>query len=102
VYFANPSAAWEDYGEGGMKRSRAEFDIVRTLPQGSGLFLLCQGPSSVVAQLPLAGLEDEIAVLSGRESTVRLLDEMPGSVLADPGKMLGTLHAQRRQMTEMA
>jgi hypothetical protein len=40
-------------------------------------------------QLPLQGLDDEIAVLSGRERTIRLFDEV--------GERIKEFHAERRQ-----
>jgi type IV secretory pathway VirB4 component len=44
------------------------------LPGGEGLFLLVQGDKSVVAQLPLRGLDSFIRVLSAREEDLRRAD----------------------------
>ena len=76
-YFANARAAWEDFGDAGMGLTRTEYDVVKNLPPGRGQFLLKQGPDFVRAELPLDGMEDFIAVLSGREATTRLFDRHP-------------------------
>jgi type IV secretion system protein VirB4 len=98
VHFSNGLATWEDYGEHGMQLTRPEFEIVKTLPEGSGLFLLKQGLHSVVAQLPLGGMDDEIAVLSGREETVRVLDRARAEVGDDPAALLPAFHRMRKEL----
>lgn len=100
IHMPNPRASRSDYVEG-LKRTPAEYEAVRALPKGSGLFLLCQGTESLVAQLPLHGMADEIAVLSGREETVRLLDAMPPEVKADPARMLAEFHRLRKTHREL-
>jgi type IV secretion system protein VirB4 len=99
VYFSNGKAEWRDYGEEGMGLTRPEFEIVKTLPEGSGLFLLRQGAHSVVAQLPMGGMDDEIAVLSGREETVRVLDRARAEVGDDPAELLPAFHRMRKETT---
>ena len=98
VSFANGRATWEDYGDSGMRLTRPEFDIVRGIPEGSGQFLLKQGSQSVVAQLPLAGMEDEIAILSGREETVRVLHRARELAGDDPASLLPTFHRLRKEL----
>ena len=104
-YFANEDAAWADYGNDkdnpGMGLTQTEFQIVRSIAPGTGEFLLKQGPDSVRAQLPLDGMEDFIAVLSGRETTTRIFDRIRQQNLdADIGKVLAEFHETRRK--EMA
>lgn len=96
VHFSNGLATWEDYGENGMQLTRPEYEIVKSLPEGSGMFLLKQGAHSVVAQLPLGGMDDEIAVLSGREETVRVLDRARAEVGDDPAELLPAFHRMRK------
>jgi len=96
IHMPNPRASEDDY-IGGLKRTRAEFDVLRGLPKGSGQFLLCQGTRSAVAELPLRGLDDEIAVLSGREETVRLLDRVRETTGTDPEAMMSLFHRMRRE-----
>ena len=97
VHFANEVASWEDYGEPGLGLNRPEFEIIRSLPEGSGQFLLKQGQHGVVAQLPLAGMDDEIAILSGREETVRVLDRAREQVGDDPAALIPAFHKLRKE-----
>jgi type IV secretion system protein VirB4 len=92
-YFSNGQAAWEDFGEAGMGLTRTEFDIVRGLRPGTGDFLLKQGDVSVKASLPLGGMDDEIAVLSGREANTKLFDR----IAADMDAVLVAFHKQRKE-----
>lgn len=93
VYFSNSRATWEDFGTPGMGLTQAEWEIVKSLPEGRGDFLLKQGAFSVRAQLPLEGMEDEIAILSGRESTTRIFDRVRKEV----GDVLEEFHAARKR-----
>ena len=96
IHFSNPQASAEDYGErSGIGLRPAEVAIVRSLEQGNGLFLLKQGTKSLVAQLPLHGMPAQIAVLSGREATVRLLDQVRADVGDDPAVWLPEFERRR-------
>jgi len=96
VHFANPNATDADYGDkGGVGLSPVEVETVRGLEQGDGTFLLRQGQRSLVAQLPLHGMAAQIAVLSGRESTVRLLDQVRADVGDDPADWLPEFERRR-------
>ena len=79
------------YGKGpqGMGLTETEFNIIKGLAMGAGEFLIKQGDHATRVQLPLQGLDDQIAVLSGRERTIRLFDEV--------GNRLKEFHAARRQ-----
>ncbi|HEU0216724.1 MAG TPA: hypothetical protein VFQ90_08685, partial [Stellaceae bacterium] len=72
-HLANPRGTREDYVEG-LKLTAGQFEALRGLPGGEGLFLLVQGDKSVVAQLPLRGLDSFIRVLSAREEDLRRAD----------------------------
>lgn len=72
-HLANPRATKADYVDG-LKISEGQFSALRELQGGQGLFLLCQGTSSVVAQLPLAGMDEYVRVLSAREEDIRRSD----------------------------
>ena len=97
AHFANPKARSGGYGAGGLGMSDEKVATVASLQPGSGYFLWEQGPDSVVLQMPLHGLDDEIAVLSGKKETVKHLDAMSPEVLADPARMLAAFHAARKQ-----
>jgi type IV secretion system protein VirB4 len=72
-HFANPRGTREDYVDG-LKLTSGQFEALRRLPGGEGLFLLVQGETSVVAQLPMRGLDGFIRVLSAREEDLRRID----------------------------
>lgn len=80
VFFANAKAEWEDYKQ--FNLSEKEFLIIKhTLPHTEGhFFLLKQGAQSVIARLPLGGMDDDIALLSGNLARARLLDAIRARV----------------------
>ena len=75
IFMINPKAQEADYC-GGFGLTAHEFDLVRSLPDSTHCFLIKHGADSVVARLNLSGMPDMLKVLSGRESTVRELDEL--------------------------
>ena len=75
----------------GFGLSEHEFGLVKSLPDTSRCFLIKHGTDSVVARLNLAGEGELLTVLSGREKTVRLLDEILASVGDDPQSWLPRL-----------
>lgn len=90
IFMINPKARAEDYING-FGLTRHEFDLVRTLPDSSHCFLIRHGRDSVVARLNLSGEKDLLTILSGRESTVRLFDELVGRTGPDPANWLHLL-----------
>ncbi len=90
IFMINPKARAEDYING-FGLSRHEFELVRTLPDSSHCFLIKHGRDSVVARLDLSGEQDLLTILSGRESTVRLFDELVGKTGPDPANWLHLL-----------
>ncbi len=84
ILLPNPNAQARDY-IGGLNLTEAEFRLIKTdLSPESRRFLVKRGHDSVVVELDLAGLDDELAVLSGRSSTVALLDELRAEMGDDP------------------
>lgn len=90
IFMINPKARAEDYING-FGLSRHEFDLVRSLPDSSHCFLIRHGKESVVARLNLTGETDILTILSGRESTVRLFDELVKTHGTDPAKWMSPL-----------
>lgn len=90
IFMANPKARAEDY-IGGFGLSAHEFDLVRTLPDSAHCFLIKHGSHSVVARLNLSGEKDLLTILSGRERTVRILDELRSSVGDEPSAWMPQL-----------
>jgi type IV secretion system protein VirB4 len=82
IFFNCGQSLWEDFGPQGMGLTETEFSIIRGLALGAGEFLIKQGDHSTKAQLPLQGLDDAMAVLSGRERTVRIFDQVDERIQA--------------------
>lgn len=75
IFMINPKARAEDYIDG-FGLTPHEYELVRTLPDSAHCFLIKHGNESVVARLNLTGERDLLTILSGREATVRLFDEL--------------------------
>jgi type IV secretion system protein VirB4 len=75
LFMSNPKAQSADYIDG-FGLTAHEFDLVRTLPEHLRCVLVKQGASSVVVRLDMASMPDVITILSGRETSVRRLDEL--------------------------
>lgn len=75
IFLPNPRADENDYCNG-FGVSKHELKIIRKLTAESRCFLLRHGTDSVIARLDLTGLDDYIAVLSGRTQTVRYMHDL--------------------------
>jgi len=94
IFMPNGKAKSEDY-RGAFALTESEFRVVKESGVGSRQFLIKQGQASAVAKLNLAGLDDEIAVLSGRTETINLLSDIIEEVGDDPEVWLPIFHARR-------
>jgi len=83
IFMSNPKAQASDYIDG-FGLTEHELELVRTIPDSAHAFLIKHGNDSVVARLNLTGEKDLLTVLSGRERTVRLLDEIRVETGDDP------------------
>lgn len=90
IFMANPKARAADYMEG-FGLTAHEYELVRTLPDNAHCFLIKHGAESVVARLDLSAERDLLTILSGRERTVRLLDEIRATSGDDPAEWLPRL-----------
>lgn len=90
IFMSNPKANAADYIDG-FGLSEHELELVRTIPDSAHCFLIKHGTDSVVARLNLSGEKDLLTVLSGRERTVRLLDEIRLETGDDPSLWLPRL-----------
>jgi type IV secretion system protein VirB4 len=96
IMLPNPFGARRDYVEG-FALSDAEFKLVREdLAPESHKFLVKQGHDSVVVELDLSGVDDALAVLSGRAETTAVADEIIAEVGRDPAVWLPLFHKRRR------
>jgi type IV secretion system protein VirB4 len=76
ILMPNDRADTKDYRDG-LKLTEPEFMAVREdLTTGGRRFLLKQGSVSVACELDLSGMDDLVAVLSGRARTVRLMEQL--------------------------
>lgn len=88
ILMPNLRADRTDYCDG-LKLTEAEFLAVsRDLTTGGHRFLLKQGNASVACELDLSGMDDMVAVLSGRRNTVRLMEHLIDRYGADPDNWL--------------
>ena len=92
-----PSPNTERKAFEGYNLSQRELDLILTLDKESRCFLVKHGQHSVVARLDLGGMGDEIAVLSGRQETVELLDRILAEVSEDPAVWLPVFQQRRKQ-----
>ena len=97
IFFPNARATEKDYCEG-FGLSKHELRIIRELTPESRCFLLRHGTDSVIARLDLAGMEDFIAVLSGRTETVTLMNELMEKHGSSPEDWLPAFHARRKHL----
>lgn len=93
IFMVNPKARAEDYVQG-FGLTPHEFDLIRTLPDSAHCFLIKRGGESVVARLDLSGEQDILTILSGREKTVRRLDDIRAEVGDDPALWMAPLLEQ--------
>jgi type IV secretion system protein VirB4 len=99
IFLPNPHASPRDYVEG-FGLTEREFRLVREdLLAERHQFLVKQGLNSVVVELDLSGLSDELAVLSGRTETVELLDQIRAVHGDDPAHWTKPFHLQRRGLS---
>jgi type IV secretion system protein VirB4 len=75
LFMPNPRASAADYCAG-FGLSEQELALVQSLPQHAHCFLVKHGNHSVVARLDLSSMPDMLVALSGREASVRRLDEL--------------------------
>ncbi|MEO9204805.1 MAG: VirB4 family type IV secretion/conjugal transfer ATPase [Gammaproteobacteria bacterium] len=99
IFFPNPNADKKVYvNDFGL--TDHEYELVKTLPDDQHYFLLIHGrgtnKQSVVIRANLAGLEDEIAVISAREETINLLDDIRTEVGDDPADWLPLFQSKRK------
>jgi type IV secretion system protein VirB4 len=90
IFMSNPKAQAREYIDG-FGLTQHELELVRTIPDSAHCFLIKHGKDSVVARLNLTGEKDILTVLSGRERTVRLLDEIRLETGDDPAEWLPRL-----------
>ena len=97
VFMPNFKASPAGYCEG-FGLTPHELTVVKEMGDTSRRFLIKHDATSVVARLDLAGEEDILAILSGREETVLLLDSIRAEVGDDPAAWMPVFHERRKAL----
>ena len=88
IFYPNPDATAADYIEG-FGLTEREFKLIKErLEPGSRKFLIKQGHASVVCELDLKGFTAELAVISGRASSVGRMQQLMGEHGSAPWQWL--------------
>lgn len=95
IFLPNNKAQASDYIEG-FGLTAHEFALVRSMPGEARCFLVKHGGESVVVRLNLSADPDLLTILSGRERTVRLLDQIRRDHGEDPAAWIPRLLAMAR------
>ncbi|MDB5977350.1 MAG: VirB4 family type secretion/conjugal transfer ATPase [Nevskia sp.] len=96
IFMPNPNSKAKAFE--GYNLSKRELELILTLDRESRCFLIKHGRHSVVAKLDLSGMDDEIAILSGRQETVELLDRILAEVGEDPAAWMPIFQQRRRTL----
>ncbi|MEZ5955695.1 MAG: VirB4 family type IV secretion system protein [Hyphomonadaceae bacterium] len=75
IFLPNAKAQAKEYCDG-FGLTEREFQIISSLGESSRCCLIRHGSDSVVVRLDLSGMKGALGVLSGRERSIRLLDEL--------------------------
>ena len=97
ILMPNDRADAADYVDG-LKLTQSEYEAIREeLTAGGRRFLLKQGNVSVACELDLSGMDDLVAVLSGRARTVRLMEELVAELGSAPEAWLPAFRQKWRR-----
>lgn len=95
IFFPNPTADKKVYIDD-FGLSEHEYELIKTLPDDQHFFLLNYGRStnkqSVIIRANLSGLENEIAIISAREQSLQILDQIRAECGEDPEVWLPVFH----------
>lgn len=95
IMMPNPQAREADYVEG-LGLSAAQFQVVRKLPEGGRLFALRQHGELSVLRFDLAGMDEELMVLSGTPDRAARAAAVRAQVGEDPALWVPALLAAER------
>lgn len=99
ILLPNSRADAADYRDG-LKLTEPEFIAIREdLGVGGRRFLLKHGAASVACELDLGGMDDLVAVLSGRAATVRLMEKLIEREGPEPADWLPHFRREWRGVT---
>ncbi|RVT90550.1 VirB4 family type IV secretion/conjugal transfer ATPase [Sphingomonas crocodyli] len=96
ILLPNPRGRAEDYIDG-LGLTAAEFRLIREeLQPESRRFLVKQGHDAIVVELDLGGMDDALALLSGRSETLPILEAARAAAGDDPTAWLPEFQRLRR------
>jgi type IV secretion system protein VirB4 len=97
VFFPCPVADPVEYQQG-FGLSQREWSLIsQQMEPGSRQFLVRQGRQSIVCRLDLRGMDEELAILSSRRSSIELAQTVLQRTGPDPELWLPEFHRQLRQ-----
>lgn len=100
IFFANPSADVKVYTEQ-YGLSLHEVEIVQNLPDDEHFFLLIHGHGdnrkSIVVRPVLHGMWEDLQILSARENSLLILDQIMAQIGADPKDLIPELLTRMRK-----
>ncbi|MDD9329767.1 MAG: VirB4 family type IV secretion/conjugal transfer ATPase [Bartonella sp.] len=96
LFFPNQKANYNDYVEN-FKLTEREFELIQSeLSRESRRFLIKQGQNSVVAELNLRGMDNEIAVLSGTSRNIELVNQIISEYGTNPDIWLPIFYERKQ------
>ncbi len=87
IFLPNRTADYDDYVNG-FKLTETEYEVIKSLPEGSRFFMIKQGDHVAIATLDLNGFDDELKILSGTSDNVARLDGLRARLGDNPGAWL--------------
>lgn len=96
IFMPNPKSTAKAFE--GYNLTPRELDLILSLDTESRCCLIKHGHHSVIARLDLKGMEDSVAILSGRQQTVALADAVRAKVGDDPTHWIPEFHRRRRNL----
>jgi len=101
IFFPNSSADANVYIDH-FGLTLREYELVKSLPDDQRYFLLVHGhgvnKESVVVRVDLSKLEDDMAIISARESTLAIMDQIIAEVGHDPSIWVPFFKAKVREL----
>ncbi len=96
IFMPNPQSKAKAFA--GYNLSERQLELILTLDKESRCFLVKHGRHSVLCKLDLGGMADEIAILSGRNETVELLDQILAEAGEDPAIWMPVFQQRRKSL----
>lgn len=94
IFLPNNRAEEADYIDG-FKLTQREYQLIKDALRQERKFLVKQGHTAAMGTINLNGLEDYIAILSGNDTTVELVDRLRAEVGDDPAAWMPLFQEQR-------